>query len=211
MALIIDIETTGLPDFSTLKFGKYPDYKDIDKYKNCRIVQLCFMLCDENLEKIDIKNKIIKASDFIIPESKYHNITQEISINKGIDFKIICDEFIDYLNKSSHIIAHNLDFDINVLKNELFKINRLDIINIINNKILYCSMKNTINIIKCKSNFKDSYKLPSLKELYKFATNNDLTNHHDAEFDVINLHHALLCLYKNNILKIKLKIKLKNI
>ena len=40
MALIIDVETTGLP-----VRGKNPYYKNLDTYENCRIVQLSYMIC----------------------------------------------------------------------------------------------------------------------------------------------------------------------
>ena len=191
MALIIDIETTGLPNRKELKFGEYPLYSDNTKYDNCRIVQISYMLCDNKLEKIEMNDYIIKVN-FNIPNSNFHGITNKISINKGIEFNLLCDDFFKIIKKCSHIISHNLDFDINVIKNELFRINRNDIINEINNKKLICSM------IKSKS-IMNSYKCPSLKELYKYATKKDITNEHNSKYDVINLHEALKLLYHNNI------------
>ena len=62
MALIIDIETTGLPNRKELKFGEYPLYSDNTKYDNCRIVQISYMLCDNKLEKIEMNDYIIKVN-----------------------------------------------------------------------------------------------------------------------------------------------------
>ena len=62
MALIIDIETTGLPNRKGLKFGENPSYLDNNKYDSCRIVQISYMLCDNKLEKIKLNDNIIKRS-----------------------------------------------------------------------------------------------------------------------------------------------------
>jgi DNA polymerase-3 subunit alpha len=197
MALIIDTETTGLPERVNPNIRINPNYKNINKYDNCRVVQLCFMLCDENLQKIETKNYIIKKNGFDINNSEFHGITNEISNNNGIDFNIVCNDFLNYLTKISHIIAHNIDFDINVLKSELFRIGKQNIIDEIDKKILFCSMINTTNIVNCNGRY------PSLAKLYKFSTNNDITNAHNAEYDVINLHEALVCLQNQNKLFIK--------
>jgi len=191
MALIIDIETTGLPNRKGLKFGENPSYLDNTKYDSCRIVQISYMLCDNKLEKIQLNDNIIKVN-FNIPNSNFHGISNEISINLGIEFNLFCDDLKKIINKCSHIISHNVDFDINVIKNELYRINKNDIIDEINKKKLICTMKEMKNIM-------NSYKNPSLKELYKYATKKDITNEHNSKHDVINLHEALILLYQNNI------------
>ncbi len=188
------IETTGLPNNQGLKFGENPSYQDNNKYDNCRIVQISYMLCNSKLEQIELNDFIIKVN-FDIQNSNYHNITNEISITQGIDFNLFCNELYQTLKKCSHIISHNINFDINVIKNELYRIMRNYIINEINNKKLICSMKETAfrNIININQ------KYPSLKELYTFATYKEITNQHNSKFDVINLHEALQQLQYNNI------------
>ena len=178
MSLIIDVETTGLPEVSVLEFDNSTLYKDTNKYNNCRIVQLSNMLCNNKLEKLELNDYIIKVN-FNISNSDFHNITNEISNKSGLPFNLVCNNFYETLKKCSHIIAHNISFDINVIKNELYRINRNDIIQEINKKKLICTMYETKNIMNIKKN-------PSLKELYKFATNNILENHHNSKYDVIN-------------------------
>ena len=194
MALIIDIETTGLPCRTGLTWGKNPSYTDNDKYKTCRMVQFSYMLCNEQLDEIESKNFIIKV-DFKIPNSNFHGITDEISKNQGIDINIFLDDFNKTLKKSSHIISHNINFDINVLKNELYRNNKNNTIIEIDNKKLVCSMIEMRKIMNMN-------KYPSLAELYKFATKNDITKQHNSEYDVMHLHQALKTLYSNNIFKI---------
>ena len=96
------------------------------------------MLCDNKLEKIQLNDNIIKVN-FNIPNSNFHGISNEISINLGIEFNLFCDDLKKIINKCSHIISHNVDFDINVIKNELYRINKNDIINEINKKKLICT------------------------------------------------------------------------
>ena len=198
MALIIDIETTGLPNRTGLKFDVNPLYSNNTKYDSCRIVQISYILCDNKLEKIELSDDIIKVN-FNIPNSNIHGINNEISINLGIEFNLFCDKFKKIINKCSHIISHNVDFDINVIKNELYRINKNDIIDEINKKKLICTMKEMKNIMKIKNITNRYYKNPSLKELYKYATKKDITNEHNSKHDVINLHEALILLYQNNI------------
>ena len=92
-----------------------------------------------------------------------------------------------FWKKSSHIISHNIDFDINVIKNELHRNNKEDIIKEIERKKLICSMKEMKKIT-------NMYKCPSLAELYKFATKNNITNQHNSKDDVM---HIYIKLYNN--------------
>ena len=79
MALIIDIETIGLPNRKGLKFGENPLYSDNTKYDSCRMVQISYMLCNNKLEEIEMNDNIIKVN-FNIPNSNFHGISNEISI-----------------------------------------------------------------------------------------------------------------------------------
>ena len=92
MALIIDVETTGLPNITGLEFNNFNLYKDINKYNNCRIVQLSNMLCNDKLEEIELNDYIIKVN-FNISNSNFHNITNEISNKSGIPFNLVCNNF----------------------------------------------------------------------------------------------------------------------
>jgi DNA polymerase III epsilon subunit-like protein len=195
MALFLDVETTGLPDNKGLPYGKYPLCNLLDKYENARIVQICVMLCNEKFEEIVTKDYIIKA-DFDIPNSAFHNITNEISQTKGISFPIVMKEITELLKQASHIFAHNSDFDINVLKSELHRAGLDDIIRKIDNRRVICTMNHTRNIVKIMNYY--GIKDPKLSELYKFATNKELSNAHNAKYDVIHLHEAIKKLYDDN-------------
>jgi len=195
MALFIDIESTGLPDTKGLSYGTYNSFTMLDKYKDARIVQICVMLCNEKFEEVVTKDYIIKV-DFDIPNSNFHNITNEISNSNGIPFNRVANEIYELLHQASHIFAHNSNFDINVLKSELYRAGLTHVIELLNKKRIICTMNNTKSIVKIQNSY--GFKDPKLSELYKFATNKEITNAHNAKYDVINLHEAIKTLYDDN-------------
>lgn len=190
MILILDIETTGIPK------SRYLDYTYLENFDNARMVQISCMICNDNLEQIDIYDYIIKASDFVIENENFHGITNEISLEKGIDFTLFAKKFETLLENITHIISHNFNFDSNILKSELYRYGFIDIIKQLNSIKYTCSMLKTQKLLNIKTNY--GLKYPSLAELYKYTFDKDIENAHNAKYDVINLHSALKYLYDNN-------------
>lgn len=200
MALIIDVETIGLPERGTLPFGENPPYNQLNKYDSARIVQLSMMLCNENLEQVEMLDFIIKTDGFIIGNSNFHGITNEISLEKGIYFSEVAVILSNKLKQVSHIIAHSANFDICIIKSELHRLSMNSIIDEINSKQILCTMNLTKSIVKAKNKY-NKIKEPSLAELYKFVFNKNIENSHNSNYDVINLHSSIKQLYDTNILK----------
>tara|TARA_B100001758_G_C18410696_1_gene615454 strand:+ start:672 stop:1274 length:603 start_codon:yes stop_codon:yes gene_type:complete len=188
MYLVIDTETNGLPICQG--YCNYPDFKELKKYDNARIVQFTFMKCDDKINNIKLHDYIIYADDFTINNSDFHNITDEISKNDGYKFDTIADIFYKELKNCEMIIAHNIGFDINVIKSELYRRKLYHIIIELEKKQLVCSMKVFKNIVKAKNKF-NKIKDPSLKELYYHAFNMEIENAHNSKYDVINLQEAI--------------------
>jgi DNA polymerase III epsilon subunit-like protein len=200
MALFLDTETTGLPDTHNLRWGEYPYYKKLDKYANARIVQFSMLISDNKYKFIDVKDYIIKREEFDITNEKFHGITNEISDNLGISFDVVAVEiFYENLKKVSHIIAHNVAFDVGVIKSELYRRNLQYIIDEIDKKTLLCTMKHMKPILKIINQY-GNYKNPSLNEIYKFNFNKDIENAHNSLYDVLNLHKVVENMYKNKTL-----------
>lgn len=186
MSLIFDVETIGLPKCPG--YGRYYPYTDNSKYDSSRIVQLSFMLCNENFETIEIKDYIIRV-DFQIGNSDFHGITNEISTTHGVLFSQAIDEFYRMLQTVSHVIAHNLDFDFNIILNELYRIDCFQVINELLTKQKFCTMKRTKEIVGAMNRY--GLKDPNLGELYKFALGRSMENAHNSKYDIINTHQAL--------------------
>jgi DNA polymerase-3 subunit alpha len=196
MALIFDLETIGFPQKSS---WLSPCYKDIHLYETARIVQVSMMLCDEKWNYIEHKNFIVKRENFTITNSHIHGITNEISDEKGVSFEEVAKEIMQYLVQTSHLVSHNTDFDINVLKSELYRYGLDDILSEINTKYHLCTMKETKFIVKAL-NINGRFKYPKLSELYEYAMKKPMENAHNAEYDVLNLHEAICALMKRNIM-----------
>jgi DNA polymerase III epsilon subunit-like protein len=200
MALFLDTETSGLPDTRNLRWGVYPNYKDIDKYSNARIVQFSMLLTDNKYNFIDVKDYIIKREGFNITNKEFHGITDDISDDIGVSFNVVAIEiFYEQLKNVSHIIAHNVAFDVGVIKSELYRRNLQYIIDEIDKKTLLCTMKHMKPILKIINQY-GNYKNPSLNEIYKYNFNKDVENAHNSLYDVYNLHKVVEHMYKNKTL-----------
>lgn len=177
--LIIDVETTGLP------CKRNCDYRDLQQYSSARIVQMSMMLCNQACEELVLKDFIVKADGFTIENSHIHGITQEISERDGLLFPEVAAELWYMLMQASQIVAHNADFDVNVIKSELFRYGMNDMIDLIESKTVVCTMKKTMHMVNVQGRY--GVKFPSLAELYMYTFGEPITNAHNSKYDVINL------------------------
>jgi DNA polymerase III epsilon subunit-like protein len=200
MALFLDTETSGLPDTHNLRWGVYPYYKHLDKYSKARIVQFSMLITDKQFKFEDVKDYIIKREGFDITNEEFHGITNDISDNIGVSFDTVAVEiFYEQLKKVSHIIAHNIAFDVGVIKSELYRRKLHYIIDELDKKTLLCTMKHMKPILKIINQY-GNYKNPSLNEIYKYNFNKDVENAHNSLYDVSNLHKVVRHMYENNTL-----------
>ena len=206
MAMFIDTETIGLPNVKNLnlKWGEYPYYKLLNRYDCARIVQLSYMITDNKFDEKEINDYIIKKDNFNIENSQFHGITNEISLEKGMVFDDVFDIFYNKLKTVNYIIAHNINFDINVIRSELFRRDKIYIIEELEKKTLLCTMKHCKDIVKIINQY-NRYKNPSLKEIYRFCFNKEIENAHNSKYDVINMHAVIKKMYDDNILNYKLE------
>ena len=118
MYLIFDTETIGLPKNFNIS------YTDFDNWSTARCVQLAWQLHDRFGNLISSGNDIIKPIGFEIPQAsiKIHQITNEIANTKGIFIQDSLDKFKEALEKTTFLIGHNIQFDINVVSSEYCRI-----------------------------------------------------------------------------------------
>jgi DNA polymerase III epsilon subunit-like protein len=148
--MFFDTETTGLPrcrDQAYKAPGNWP-----------HIVSIAWIIPGVKKEYY-----IIKPQWEIPQESiRIHGITYEHALKEGHELKEVLDKFWLDLG-SKPLIAHNLDFDLNVLINaELWDLKR----QYPPIKKTYCTMELTKNILKIPGQY--GYKFPKLSELYEF-------------------------------------------
>jgi len=197
MALIFDIETNGLPVCKG--YGYFPVYSDLDKYKNARVVQVSYIIVDSDYKKLEESDTIIKTDNFSIDNYEFHGITNEISQTNGISFQEFAKGFANSLDFVHTIIAHNLNFDFNVLCSEFYRYNLFDVLTKFESKSQICTMKRYKTLVGATFKYHvgdehkrtKSVKDPNLKELYFYATGEQMENHHNSMFDVLNLWKAV--------------------
>ena len=180
--IVFDTETTGLPPRRT-KLSK----SNLNLFPH--IVQLSYVI-------YDIDNNTFKEVDDIIklPEGvennpdavKIHGITDEIIEQKGKDPKIVFSNFIECMQNSQTLVAHNINFDIKMLRVEFYRHGLLNRIQGIRN-IHFCTMEHGINFTLIPLRIKrghTQFKRPKLIELHEKLFGQTPKNLHNALVDV---------------------------
>ena len=215
--IIFDTETTGLPKC------RQSLVTDTEEWPH--IVQFSYIIYDLSTNKLEkVEDFIIKLAEEIeIPEesSKIHGITKEISNEKGILIKDVINQFIKDITGCQLLVAHNLEFDMNMLIVELIRMNRsaelleddlaIDLNNSAYEKITnikkYCTMKETekkCNIKAVSKTGKEYTKYPTLGELHYYLFRSYPKNLHNS------LNDILICLRCYYMLQQKGDIYLEN-
>lgn len=200
--ILFDLETTGLPSKAGLRFGETHAFTDTPKYDSARVVQISFMVCSDQLLTLSLHDYVINSdNEFKITNSHIHGITDARSLLLGKSFDAVMDEFREALLTAHTVIAHNADFDVNVLKAELFRRGSLDLLDQLDSKSVVCTMKACKTVVNAQSVY-HRLKYPSLKELYEFATGKVMQRAHDAKYDVLNMHEAIKSLFERQLFQL---------
>ena len=177
--LVLDTETNGIP--IRLNYNNYHSYKHTNKYNCSRIVQMSWIIYDNNEKLLEEHDYIIKPNNFSIENSNIHGITNDIAKIKGRNLRDIMDIFIKSLKEVTFVVCHNINFDINVIKSELYRLGRQDLINLIDKKILICTLETANNCMKKLGLIKST----KLEELYNHFTQEIMEGAHNSRCDVI--------------------------
>lgn len=200
--LFLDIETNGLPQRRSSPGSGYPPYQDLAAYSSSRIVAFSCMLCDRTtLEPADTRTTIIKADEFPIDNAQFHGITLERSLKEGTYFLIAMQQMLPLLRQAKYVVAHNAEFDVVILKSELYRYGLTGALKQVESLKPVCTMHLARPIVGL-SDKNGNPKNPSLKELYRFATGGaELEDHHNPEADVSHLRTAIKALVDRGLLE----------
>lgn len=173
--LIFDTETNGLP-----KSWSAP-ITDVDNWP--RLVQLAWILCNNQGKEINKQCRIVKPDGFVIPEevSKVHGITTEKAMECGLPLADVLVEFCADLRREVELVlvAHNMSFDKRVLGAELLRNDMHSDFNLFfDGTHQICTMKSSTAFCKLPKN-----KWPKLEELHLKLFNEPFTDAHHADTD----------------------------
>ncbi len=194
--LFFDTETDGLPSDYSFSAHCAPENWP-------HIVQLAWLVTDDEGNELSSGNKIIRPDGFVIPPeaTAIHGITHGRAIAEGEPLKKVLKKFRSVLGNSYLNIAHNLWFDANVIAAEMSRCSLGD-------DILYspgyCTMEGATDL--CQLPFATEvhpdaqYKWPKLTELYEFLFGRSFSGAHNAMNDVRATARCFWELVKRNLI-----------
>jgi len=180
--LIVDTETVGNLDeidFLTANSTKFP-----------RLQQICWILIDPKGKELERKNYLIQDAS-LAAKIKAPNA-------KTLSLSSVMDGLKSVLANANYLVAHNVEFDKNVLKGESER-NSLSIG--ITELQTICTMKLATN--HCKLLNYGKYKWPKLPELHNCLFNEEIEEKHEAEYDADICLKCFKQMYNDRIIEMK--------
>ena len=173
MYLFFDTETTGIPR----------DYKaSVSDLKNWpRLVQIAWLLTDQQANEISRAEYIIKPEGFVIPAdaTKIHGITTELAHRNGAALPTVLAAVAVAIKKAKVLVAHNTRFDEKILGAEFL---RFGCPNLVETKKRTCTMQSSTNYCRLPGPY--GYKWPTLQELHTKLFEEAFEGAHRALVDV---------------------------
>ncbi len=184
MFLIFDTETTGLP-----KNWKAP-ITDTSNWPRC--IQIAWQLHDKYGNLKESKSFIIKPDGFDIPyeSENIHGISTDLALAEGHDLINVLESFNAAISKSKFIVGHNINFDLNVIGCEFYRLNFESQINTVD--VLDTCSEQTAELCKLPGGRGGKFKLPTLTELHEFLFDKKFKDAHNASADVEATSRCLL-------------------
>ena len=177
--IVIDTETTGLPQKDPLTRG-FCNPKQIDKYENSRLVQIAWII-PERLQK----EYNIRPDGFVIPASStaIHGVSHETAMETGRPVQKVLEEMFADIKKYKvdKFVAHNCNFDFNIVASELFRAKLRPHVNVLGKMKMECTMMKGTPMCKLPGRY--GYKWPSLIELYWHLHGETMEERHNALYD----------------------------
>ena len=193
MYLIFDTETTGVPH------NKTAPITDLDNWP--RVVQIAWQLHNGKGKLLSQHNYLIKPDGFDIPfkAEQIHGISTQRATEEGHAFKKVLGIFFEDLNKTSVLVGHNIEFDINILGAELIRQG------LPTEKLLSTAKVDTgiVSIEYCQLSGGPGgrMKMPRLLELHEKLFGKGFGDAHDASYDVAATARSFFGLIKEKVVK----------
>ena len=164
--LFVDTETTGLPT------DQSKSYKAIDNWPSIR--QIAWLVYTKDGKYINERNYEIGDGDGVQTLGIDYQPKAEAPIYKVLPI------FLKELSMCDVIIGHNIEFDVNVILSELYRLG-LDT-SYLESVQQFCTMKNGVEA--CGFDTKRGDRYPKLQELYTKLFHHPFDNAHDAYCDI---------------------------
>ncbi len=197
--LVFDTETSGLPPRG---FNNKVSITNVNLWPY--IVQFSYVIYNTKLNSIEkLEDMIIKVPPHVKlngESEKIHGITDEMNKTRGIPIEMALKKFTSDIEHVDSVVGHNLDFDMNMVRAEWFRLisnkekaHRINDIYVtfltnLKEKKCICTMQTNIercNIKATSAKGKEYTKWPTLAELHKHLYDCAPANLHNSLIDVI--------------------------
>jgi len=173
--LFFDTETNGLPKNWT------GSYTDVDNWP--RVIQLAWILADENAQVLHQHSAVIKPDGWEIPKEKFwiengHYTERNEAI--GVPIASVLELFLEVQSQADVLVCHNIRFDHPIVWAEIIRTGR----QVISGMHKICTMKSSIDFCRIPFKTKAGYKFPKLEELHQVLFGENFAGAHDAMADI---------------------------
>lgn len=196
MRLVIDTETTGLPDW------KLP----ADHPSQPRIAALAMILMTDEGRVVDVHHQLVRPDGWDMPEEagRVNGLTVELLAEHGRDMSRGLDRYDQYLDEFPGLIlvGHHVRFDAKMIRGELRRAGREDRFEDSN---IFCTMKASTDICKLPPTNKmmaagrRGHKPPNLVEALRLLCGQDLPDAHDCLADALAARQLYVALMKRGV------------
>ena len=193
MYLIFDTETTGLPH------NKTAPITDLENWP--RLVQIAWQLHNEKGNLLSQQNYLVKPDGFDIPfkAEQVHGISTKRALEEGQDLNQVLELLLKDLSRTSLVVGHNIEFDINIIGAEFIR-RKFDPDLLLKLSKLDTGLSST-DFCQLSGGLGGKLKMPTLLELHKKLFNKDFGDAHDASYDVAATARCFFGLLKQNVAK----------
>jgi DNA polymerase-3 subunit alpha len=193
MYLIFDTETTGVPH------NKTAPITDLDNWP--RLVQIAWQLHDAQGKLISKHNYIVKPEGFDIPykAEQVHGISTKRALAEGHELIDVLGTFIQDLTRTSLLVGHNIEFDINIIGAEFIR-KQLAPEQLVNLAKVDTGLAST-EFCNLTGGIGGKLKMPRLVELHEKLFGKDFGDAHDAAYDVAATARCFFGLLKQKVVK----------
>jgi len=171
--LALDTETTGLPK----QRGRPAE--DVDNWP--RVVQLGWALFEDSGQELELHASIVRPDGFSIPAdaARVHGITSARAAQEGTPLRELFPHFLAAVSKADLLVAHNIEFDISVLRAEMIRLRLADSLRMVRT---YCTMVGSTEFCAIPGAYGPKY--PRLAELHVKLFGTQVHEAHEAGADI---------------------------
>jgi len=175
MFLFFDTETTGLPAKGQYSNPFHPSTP--------KLVELAAILFDTDGNELESLVRIIKPYGFEIPvgASNVHGITTERANKEGADLQPSFEAFLNLVEKSKYLVAHNALYDKLILDRVMIDLNYEG--SFLIGRELICTKELTTPVCRLPG-FRGQFKWPNLQEAHLHFFSEEFASAHSALADV---------------------------